>query len=152
MGLKADRLILEYDIHNMMNEVATRGVVVCLASGASGIALGDRDQVATVKAFASGGIPLGVLLDDVVNIDTTKFHVNPHKGEIQKGGKVTIARKGWFLTNNIHGTPAVGDKAYLEASGRFSAVEIGTAQTPLVGRFLTKKDSDGYCKVEINIP
>ena len=152
MGLKADRNILEYDISNMMNEVATRGVIVCLASGASGIALGDRDQVATVLGYASGGIPLGVLLDDVVNIDTTKFHVNQHKAEIQKGGKVTVGRKGWVITNAILGTPAVGNTAYLEASGKISATTQGTAQTPTLGRFLTKKDSDGYCKVEINLP
>lgn len=152
MALKPDRHILDYDISHMMNEVATRGVIVCLASGGSGISLGDRDNVATVKGFASGGIPLGVLLDDVVNVDTTKFHVNQHKHEIQKGGKVTIGKKGWVLTNNIHGTPAVGDTAYLEASGRWSPTLVGSVQTPTVGRFLTKKDSDGYCKVEFNLP
>ena len=152
MPLKPDRLEIETDISHMMNEVATRGIIVCIASGGSGIGVTDRDNVVTAKAYASGGNPLGMLLTDVVNVDTTKFHVNQHKEEVQKGNKVTVGVKGWWVTDQVLGSPTVGQKAFLDASGKISATDVGTAQTPQVGRFLTVKDSSGYLKVAINLP
>ena len=62
--------------------------------------------LATVKANPSGAYPLGVLLNDMVNLDLTRQHLNQHKDEVQKGGKITILRKGYVVTDAISGTPA----------------------------------------------
>ena len=50
----------------------------------------------------------------------------------------------------ISGTPVFGEQAYMATDGKLvtsSQYSAGTA----VGRFLSTKDADGYCKVDINI-
>jgi hypothetical protein len=153
MALLNDRNEIDTDSYSYrMNETATRGVIVCLATGGSGVAFGDTDNTVTVKALASGGAPVGILLTDVVNIDTTLYHVNQHKEEVQKGNKVTIGKKGWWVTNNVLNTPSPGDLAYLDNSGNMSTTNGGTVQNPLLGRFATKKNQNGYARVDINLP
>jgi hypothetical protein len=114
-------------------------------------------NVVTYVANPSGKVAMGVLLNDMVNIDLTRQHINWHKDEIQKGGKVTVLRKGYVLTNRIStsGTPAAGDAAYVAESGLIStsgkAVSLDSGAVR-IGRFLSAKDGDGYAKVEINLP
>jgi hypothetical protein len=73
---------------------------------------------------------------------------------VQKGGKVTILRKGYVVTNNIEGTaPTAGAQAYPAHSGNLSASDIvGDGTVSAIGRFLSTVDQDGYAKVEINLP
>ncbi len=149
MALKSDRYELQTDISFFYNAgVAERGVVVCHgATVGSGAAM---DQGVNLATKSTTGEPLGVLLNDVVNKDLTRTHLNQHKDEVQKGGKVTILRKGYVVTDAVTGTPTVGDKAYrcTVTGGNFSTVASGT----LVGSFLSTLDEDGYAKVEVNLP
>jgi len=75
---------------------------------------------------------------------------------VQKGSKVTLLRKGWVLTDRIYPghTPSAGDLAYVAHSGYLgdSNVDSTPGQGNVVGRFLSTKDEDGYCKVEIGLP
>ena len=93
----------------------------------------------------------------MVNLDLTRQHLNWHKDEVQKGGKVAVLRKGYVVTNMISasGTPVAGNYAYVADSGLIStslrAVELDADAQP-IGRFITSKDADGYAKVEINLP
>ena len=105
---------------------------------------------ATVAASASGAAALGVLLNDVVDIDQTRQHLNWHKDEVQKGSKVTILTKGFVVTDKISGTPTAGQTAYLSASGLIKGTQDTGA--PAIGRFLSTKDADGYAKVAVNLP
>lgn len=150
MALKGRRDEIQTDISFFMNEVAERGVVVSLSTGGSGAAMDSAVALATVAAEASGAKALGVLLNDMVDIDQTRQHVNQHKDEVVKGSKVTILRKGWVVTNKISGTPSAGQDAYLADSGLIANSQDGTAK--LIGQFLSSKDSDGYAKVEVNLP
>ena len=100
MALKSDRNELQTDISFFMNETATRGGIVTLSAGGSGAALDQGAALVTYTA-ASCGVPMGVLLNDMVSLDLTRQHINFHKDEVQKGGKVTILRKGWVVTSNI---------------------------------------------------
>jgi hypothetical protein len=114
-------------------------------------------SLVTYVANPSGKVPIGILLNDMVSIDLTRQHINWHKDEIQKGGKVTILRKGYVVTNRISGTgtPVAGDAAYVADSGLISTSTRGVALDAAavkIGRFLTSKDADGYAKVEINLP
>ena len=168
MALKADRHELETDISFFYNEgTATRGGVVVLDTVGSGAAM-DHAAAKVKYATATYGnyansVPVGVLLNDVVNLDLTRQHINWHKDEVQKGGKVTLLKKGWVVTDKIYpgNTPVAGGLAYVSHSGLIAtsnhAVVAQDADDVLgvgrvVGRFLSKKDEDGYVKVEINLP
>jgi len=156
MALKGDYNYQEGDttIDFFMNEVGNRGGVVSSNSTASGAALDQAVGLATYKATASGSKPLGILLCDMVNYDLTRQHLNQHKYEVQKGGKVEILRNGWVVTDQITSgiTIVPGDDAYLGNAGRITNVNAGAAATPKIGQFLSNVDEDGYAKVEVALP
>ena len=149
MALKSDRYELQTDISFFYNDgTATRGcAVVHDTTAGSGAAM---DQGVNLVKKATSGNPVGILLNDVVNKDLTRTHLNQHKDEVQKGGKVTVLRKGYVVTNAVDGSPVAGSGAYLSGSvaGNISMVVSGTK----IGAFLSSKDEDGYCKVEVNLP
>ena len=150
MALKGDRHELDTDISFFMNETGNRGVVVSVSTGGSGAAMDSSVALCTIAAEASGAEPLGVLLNDVVNIDLTRQHLNWHKDEVQQGGKVTILRKGFVVTDQISGTPTAGDVAFLADNGQISDAQDGTSVA--IGQFLSTADADGFAKVSVNIP
>jgi hypothetical protein len=150
MALKSDRVEKLTDISFFMNTVAERGGVVSVVTTGSGVAMDDANATVGYASVASGAKPVGVLLNDVVNLDLTRQHLNWHKDEMQLGGKVTVLRQGHVVTNMLVSgvTPSAGDSAYVGANGL-----IGTSSTNAVkiGQFLSAKDSDGYAKVSVNI-
>jgi len=150
MALKSDRVEKLTDISFFMNTVAERGGVVSVVSTGAGVSMDDANAVVGYAAVASGAKPVGVLLNDVVNLDLTRQHINWHKDEVQLGGKVTVLRQGHVTTNMLVSgvTPSAGDSAYVDANGL-----IGTSSTNAVkvGQFLSAKDADGYAKVSVNI-
>ena len=161
MALKADRNELDVDISYFMNETAERGQIVVLSTVGSGAAMDQAGALVALKAaHASTSIPVGVLLNDVVNLDLTRQHINWHKDEVQKGGKVTLLRKGWVVSDKVYPghSPAAGGLAYVAHSGLLATSNLATDQddtvgaTRVVGTFLSKKDEDGYVKVEISLP
>lgn len=156
MALKPDRIELQTDVSFFMNATATRGGVASVTvSGGSGAAMDDGDALVSYATTASGAKPVGVLLNDVVNLDLTRQHINWHKDEVQQGGKVTLLQVGQITTNMVDGTPGAGDVAYLAGTGYISATAPTDDNSELkqhqVGRFLSSKDADGYAKVAINL-
>jgi hypothetical protein len=156
MALKSDRYELQTDISFFYNAgTATRGgVVVHDTTAGSGAAMDQGVNLVKYTPVTSASRPLGILLNDVVNKDLTRTHLNWHKNEVQKGGKVTILRKGYVVTNNITGTPNAGDPAFAchETAGNVRPNSPNSSGVLLVGRFLSSKDEDGYAKVEVNLP
>ena len=157
MALKSDRNEVQTDISFFMNETATRGGIVSLSTGGSGAAMDQGAALVTYTA-ASGKAPMGILLNDMVNLDLTRQHINQHKDEVQKGGKVTILRKGYVVTNNLscQTAAAAGDPAYAQFDGTIAnsgcvVDDTGKGSGP-IGSFLTSVDQDGYAKVEVNLP
>lgn len=157
MALKADRYEESTDISFFMTAATgDRGGVVCLdLLSASGAAMDQGDNTVSYQAAASSDVPVGILLNDVVNKDLTRTHLNQYKDEVQLGGKVTVLTRGWVVTNKVTGTPAAGDLAYAsETIGEISTVAAdATASGNLaIGRFMSAKDADGYAKVYVNLP
>tara|TARA_R110002020_G_scaffold94636_3_gene227497 strand:- start:640 stop:1131 length:492 start_codon:yes stop_codon:yes gene_type:complete len=159
MALKTDRSTLQTDISFFMNEAATRGGVVAVSTGGSGASMDNGAALVTYSAIPSGKVPVGLLMNDMVSIDLTRQHLNQHKDEVQKGGKVTLLQKGWVVTNSLEGTsPAAGNAAFLAHSGNLSASDLSNDEgdvdgsTRVVGRFLSGVDEDGYAKVFIDLP
>ena len=161
MALKADRYALQTDISFFCDEVTTRGGVVHLSGGGSGAAMDQGVNKVVTKALPQNtDVPIGILLNDVVIKDLTRTHLNQYKDEVQKGGKVTVLRKGYVVTDKISGTPTAGQWAIASANGTVSVVTnldianvaSNSGENMVVGKFLSSKDNDNYCKVEINLP
>lgn len=157
MALKGDRIEPNAftDLHFFMNEVAERGGVVSVSTGASGASLDNSLALATYKANSSGGLPLGVLVNDMVSIDQTRQHINFYRDEVQIGGKVCLLRKGQVLTNMVTGTPSAGQFAILSSSGTVAAsatfATLNLVATPVVGQWLSAKDADGYAVLSVDL-
>lgn len=156
MALKGDRYEGMTDVSFFMNDTsAAKGGIAVLVTGGSGVALDQSKALVTYAAAASGNIPVGLCLNDMVNIDQTRQHINFHKNEVQKGGKVTLLTDGWVLTNMVTGTPAAGNPAYLTDDGKVTPTQSatgGVVATPPVGRFMSSKDEDGYVKLSVKLP
>jgi len=150
MALKPDRIELLTDVSYFMNTTATRGGIVCVVTAGSGISMDDANAVVAYAAAVSGSKPLGLLMNDVVNLDLTRQHINYHVDEVQVGSKVTLLRQGQATTNMIvsAATPSAGDDAYVGVSGL-----LGTSSTNSVkvGQWLSQKDPDGYAKISVNL-
>ena len=158
MALKSDRSTLQTDISFFMNEAATRGGCVVLSAGGSGASM-DNGAALVTYTHASGLAPMGILLNDMVNIDLTRQHLNQHKDEVQKGGKVTILQKGWVVTNSLacKVAPVAGHPAHVTLLGEIAnsggniTDQSSTANQP-IGSFLSGIDEDGYAKVYVDLP
>lgn len=153
MALKGDRNEVVTDISYFMNEVAERGGVVVLSTAGSGAALDQSQALVTYHAAPSGQSVVGMLMNDMVNVDQTKYHLNWYKEEVQKGSKVCVLRDGWAVTNMIYPglTPSAGATAYVAHSGYLHTSDvIGGARK--CGQFLSTKDEDGYAKVYVRTP
>ncbi len=152
MALKADRVEAYTDISFFMNETGERGGVVVHGNSTNGVgvAMDDPNAVVEYAADQSGRLPAGLLLNDVVDLDLTRQHINWHKDEVQVGSKVTLLRQGQVTTNVVVTglTINAGDRAYFGADGKLTTSSTNSVQ---VGRFLSDYDADNYVKVDINI-
>jgi hypothetical protein len=151
MALKSDRIEHYTDISFFMNVIGERGGVVVHRSAGVGASMDDASSLVSYPTgVVSGTKPAGLLLNDVVNLDLTRQHINWHKDEVQLGGKVTLLRQGQVTTNMVvvGQSPSAGGDAYYDGEGKFTTVSTNSTK---VGRFLSSKDTDGYVKVDINI-
>ena len=158
MALKPDRVEHLTDLSFFMNETGDRGVIVTFDvsnGGASGAAMDNSKALVRTPTGTVGADfqkPAGLLLNDVVNLDLTRQHINYHKDEVQKGSKVLLLKRGTVVTNMVSGTPTaanIGATLYYDQNG-FLGVGVNDAASP-VGRLLSIKDADGYAKVDIDI-
>ena len=88
MALKADRYEEATDISHFSSTTGVRGQVVCLDSdalaGASGAALDQGENTVSPQAAAVGDVPVGIILNDVVDKDLTRTHLNQYKDEVSQ--------------------------------------------------------------------
>jgi hypothetical protein len=155
MALKGDRFEGIQDIRHFMNEVAERGGIATMSTAGSGAAMDQSARLVTYAAQPSGKVPVGILMGDMVDKDLTRTHLNQHKNETQKGGKVTLLKEGWVTTNMIYPnqSPAGGDKAYVGNSGLITNVGPNSLNAGRqIGEFETSKDEDGYASVYVKLP
>jgi hypothetical protein len=160
MALKPDRVEHLTDLSFFMNETGNRGGIVTfrVSAAASGAAMDDANAKVgypTGTSAAEFGTqnqkPAGLLLNDVVNLDLTRQHINFHKDEVQKGSKVLLLQRGTVVTDQISGTPTaanIGATLYFDQDGKLG---VGANASAPVGRLLSIKDADGYAKVSIDI-
>ena len=159
MALKADRYEESTDISYFSSATGVKGAVVCLdaaaLAGASGAALDQGENTVSAQSVAVTDIPVGIILNDVVNKDLTRTHLNQYKDEVQLGGKVTVLTPGWVVTDQVTGNPKAGDPAYASQTAGEIDGEASNAVASgnwAVGRFMSQKDADGFIKDYINLP
>lgn len=150
MSLKPARRHVDSTIDCFMNHTAERGGIVCYNTTASGTAMDNALQTVHYRTAASGGQPVGVLMCDVVNLDLTRQHLNQYQEEVQVGSKVTVWNKCTVVTDYLASgiTVTAGQEARLGPQGQFTNVGPG----PVVGRFATGKDEEGFARVDVNLP
>lgn len=133
-----------------MDEEAERGCLVVYDTGADVAqpALDDADNLAIVPA-GTAGIPIGILMDTVIDIDLTRHDLWHSRREVAIGDKVEIIRKGWFVTDQVDtgGTYYPGAAAYWKAGGLFTS-DSGSLQ---VGRFESDLDSNNFVRIRLDI-
>lgn len=160
MALKGDRWELYTDMSFFANSVMERGGVVCYSTWGSGAALDQSAALVSYQGSTSGQTVAGLLLQDMVNLDLTRQHPNWYRDEVQIGGKVLCAKKGFWVTNMLtqgSAAIAVGDLAVLTSSGSIMNVPQANsynwnyAVNPKIGRFESTKDEDGYAKLQLDI-
>ena len=156
MTIKSDRDILVDRIDCYIDEAASQGKIASFSTTASGVALDNPAQLVTVAADASGVAVAGIVMNHVVDIDTTRAFLNTQKDEMDAGGKVNLAKQGWIVTDDIVGTPTAQESAYVGASGSFATDAemlllgaIGDFQS--IGKFDTIKDENGYARITLDI-
>ena len=158
MALRPDRNITQEDISFFNNDTSgTRGGVCVISTVGSGVAMDSASAVVTYATEPSGKVPVGFLMQDMVNYDLTVREPNYHKQEVQAGGKVTLAQVGWLVTDKLYPgvAPTAGSKAYLSTSGLLTSTlhaTGGEAASPRVGTFMSTKDEDGFIKVLFALP
>ena len=149
MALRPTRNEFLTDLSFFMNETSERGVMCVASTQGSGAAM-DQSQAAVKVASALSDKPVGLLLNDMVNLDLTRQHINYDQDEMQKGGKVLLLRAGFVVTDQISGSITLGEAAHFVPGGSFCSA-TASSHSAQVGRWLSKKDSDGYAKLQINI-
>jgi len=149
MALRPDRNEVVTDISFFMNATAERGIIVTASTQGSGAAMDDSTAAVKVAATTADK-PVGLLLNDVVNLDLTRQHINYAKDEVQQGGKVAILRIGTVVTDQISGAITMGDAAHFMDDGTLCSATANSASA-VIGRWLSKKDADNFAKVAINI-
>ena len=158
MALRTDRIHIDSQIDYFMNETAERGKIAVISTVGSGAAMDQAAQLATCTyTTASGQMPLGILMCDVVNNDLIRVHENWHKEEVQQGGKVTIWNKCTVVTDRLYPgiTVTAGQQAYLAPSGFITNSKFCTDSSDAehrIGRWLSTVDEDGYAKLSVNLP
>lgn len=153
MALKSDRFEAETDISFYYTAgVADRGGVVVHQTAGSGASMDQGVNLVKYKTAVNGDIPVGILLNDVVNKDLTRTHLNVYKDEVQLGGKVTILRKGYVVTNMIDNVAVAGGQTAYASTVNAGNISNSGLSTQVIGKFMTSKDADGYAKVAVNLP
>lgn len=156
MALKPDRDfaevtdIMNYWINDGTQDTKEKGGVASSVSQGSGVSMDASGNVVSYVADPSGAVPKGVLLQSVnPPLSATRDFKNFANLEVRPGEKVTLVRKGWLVTDQITGTPAVGGAAYVGASGLISTTQASGAVQ--VGRFETTVDADNFARVYLDI-
>lgn len=155
MALKGPRHEIVTDISKTCSDVAERGLILVNNAAGSGVAEGDSAGSCKLSASSSGTKIHGMLLNDIVSVDETRFHRNFHKDEHVTGERCRVGRYGWWITNKYVGSPTDGAVAYLSSSGYLTPTldpNGGLIATPKVGEFRGIPDANNYVKVEVALP
>jgi hypothetical protein len=146
MSLGPNRQVFQTTIRYAVNEAAARGGILCTSATAGAATY-------LTSPTGAGVQPIGILLDDVEDLNFDRHPEYLQREVIDIGGVVGIANKGEFQTDLVVGTPAQGNAAYLHPSGYVGPVQLtdGIDPAPRVGTFRTGLDANGFATVLVDL-
>lgn len=146
MALGPNRQRFQDTIKYAMNEVAERGGIVVASTTAGQVTY-------TTNPTGSAVYPIGLLLDDVEDMNYDRHPEYRMREVVDIGAMVSIANKGEFQTNMVVGSPTQGQPAYLHPSGYVGATQLtdGVNPAPQVGKFRTAADANGYVSILVDL-
>jgi len=143
-----------YDLSCTMDGSGEMGGCVCAATGTHTGGMDNSAKTVSYVSNPSGRKPMGVLMQTVVDYDTTSIPQNYQNYNIVPiNSKVTLVRKFRGKVNNLHaattGNITPYADMYLGPNGNYTT--LSTSGYPSVGRFESAVDADGFCEVAVNI-
>lgn len=151
MALAPRRQQIWTSVDFALNEVAARGKIVSMNTGTT--AAGEVTGLAVPTGLQV--YPVGVLLDDVENMNYDRHGEFLQRNVSDVGSVVGVGVKGDYETDQITGTPVAGRPAYLGVSGLISATQLLDAVTgknaPQVGVFRSILNANGFALVHIDL-
>jgi hypothetical protein len=162
MGLKGDREVLQTNIRYKIEGAkdAERGIIL-VASATDGTAAVPNTGNTVVGSSGLGqetitsnrARPVGLLLDDVEDLDYTTRPQIFVRNVVPRGSEVGLLTKGRVKVNLLDDgvSPAQGQIAYLAPSGYLSNAEHIAGSGIRVGYWESGLDADGYAHLYVNI-
>lgn len=146
MALGPNRQVFQTTIKYAVNEVAARGGIL-VASTTAG------EATYTANPTGSAVYPIGILLDDVEDLNFDRHPEYLQREVVDVGSVVGIANKGEFETDQIVGTPTQGQPAYLHPNGQIGATQLtdGLNPAPRVGIFRSALNANGFASVLVDL-
>ena len=149
MALAPSRQIFQTNIDYSLNEVCERGVVCCIVPGTTPVG----EVTCTAVPTGVGVMPIGVLLSDVEDLNYDRHPEYRQRNVLDVGSVVGLAQEAELLTDRITGAPVAGNPCYLAANGTLSPTQLtdGITSAPLLGKFLSAPNANGFAKVRIDL-
>lgn len=149
MGLKADREVLTTNVNwRITTGVSAERGCILVATATAGVC--DKGPASlTGKVLTGLARPIGLLLDDVEDLDYTTRPQILCRNVVPRGSEVSVLTKGRVKTNMMHGAaaPSGGRAAYLTSSG---LVHTTAGSGIKIGFFESTKDADGYADLFVD--
>lgn len=106
--------------------------------------------------LVSGRKPVGMVLQNVVNIDFSRQELNRYSNDRQVNSKVLVGVIGEYSTNcwgpsQLNTGVSLPANVYAGPSGCLYTDNYSVSGYPLVGKALTGKDANGFAMVRIDI-
>ncbi len=156
MAIRGHQLVDPYswDLSCTANGTGEMGGVVCVATGSYTTGMDNASKTVSYVANPSGRKPMGVLMQTVKDYDTSDVPTNfQNYNVVPLNSKVALARKFRGRVNNLHpattGSITPAATMYLGPDGKYTT--LSTSGYPVVGRFESAVDTDGFCDVSVNI-
>lgn len=150
MALAPSRQVFQTNVKYALDEVAERGVICCLVPGTT--AAGEVTAAAVPTGV--GVQPVGILLDDVEDLNYDRHGEYRQRNVVDVGSVVGLAAKGDFSTDRLSGpAPVAGNDAFLGPNGTLTPVQLtdGITAAPRVGYFQSAPNANGFAAVHLDL-
>ena len=144
MALAPSRQVFQTNIKYALNEVTPRGRVVCIDAGTT-----PAGEVTAAAPAAGAAVkPIGILLDDVEDMNYDRHGEYRQRNVVDVGSNVGIATEADLETDQLSGTaPVAGNLCWLGAGGTLTP----DAGTHLLGYFQSGVNANGFAAVHIDL-